>query len=201
MNDCQDLTIREQLPEFVHGQLDESSRARVEAHLEWCASCAEELAIVRTVAGMSAPALDIQRIASAIPAYDRGSHARMPASRRQPWYRHAYVGMAAGVLVAALGVSGIVLSRQSGVASDTTQNATVRPGTSVAIGGEPAVLSGMASTSSGVALVNVGELSDEDLERLIRDMDSLDAAPPTEPEPAMWDGSIGEFEIEGGGSA
>jgi anti-sigma factor RsiW len=201
MSDCQDLTIREQLPDFVHGQLDDAARARVEAHLEWCAPCVAELAIVRTLAVAPAPSLDLERIASAIPAYGQGSRVPTPTSRRQPWYRHAYVGLAAGLLVAAIGVSGIVVSRRPSAASDTARGAMVRPGASVTSGAAPLHSGAVASTSSGVALVSVGDLSDDDLEQLIRDMDHLEAAPPTEPEPVTWGGGVGEFEIGGGGNA
>lgn len=193
MSDCQDITIREQLPEYLHGALDDAERARVHAHLEWCAACIDELDIMRAaLATAPAPAIDVARIVAAIPAYgetyregDAERDVVTPASwetaRRanaaavaakghdqarltvhRPWYANAYMRVAAGFLLAAVGVSGIAFTHRN---SATT----------------PAAV--QSAPQNGVTLVGVSDLSDDNLEQLIQSMDDLDANPPADPDP------------------
>jgi anti-sigma factor RsiW len=180
MSDCQDLAIREQLPELLHGALDDAEQARVQAHLEWCRACADELEIMRAVlATASTPTVDVSRIAAAIPPYagdhtrqhlsvarGRGGRSRTTGGASAPhrsWYSNAYLRVAAGFLIAAIGVSGVAI--------------THRPT------GAPAAHVSAAPSTNGVSLVGVSDLSDDNLEQLIQSMDNLDATPPAEPDP------------------
>src|SRR5512140_1830353 len=67
MNDCPNADVRDLLPD----RLDEAARAMVESHLEGCADCRAELALLRDVRASlrRAPALNVAAIAAAIPAY------------------------------------------------------------------------------------------------------------------------------------
>jgi len=196
MSECQDFSIRELLPEYVHGALDDAERARVQAHVEWCVECADELTILQTVlATASAPTVDVARIVAAVPQYrpqaietdeptapivattaPRLTIARGEAASttrpvlRRPWYHNTSMRVAAGFLLAAVGVSGVAIShrvRQSGTPAHT-QGQTAGH---------------VQTTDNGVSLVGVSDLSDDNLEQLIQSMDDLDANPPADPDP------------------
>lgn len=183
MSDCQDLAIREQLPELLHGALDDAEQARVQAHLEWCRACADELEIMRAVlATASTPMVDVTRIAAAIPPYagdhnqqrisvlrGGGGRSRTTGGASVPhrsWYSNAYLRVAAGFLIAAIGVSGVAITHRPSSARTPAAAAHVS-----------------AAPSNGVSLVGVSDLSDDNLEQLIQSMDNLDATPPAEPDP------------------
>lgn len=100
MNDCQNIEIREVLPELVHGTLTAVERVRVQRHLDTCDDCAAELAIIRAVfAGATAPAVNVPRIVAAIPPY----------RRKRSGMRRVYLELAAACLVGAVGISTFAL--------------------------------------------------------------------------------------------
>jgi hypothetical protein len=189
MNDCQDVTMREALPELVHGLLADAQRAAVEEHLRDCVDCTEELAILRAVLASShAPRVDTVRIANAIPAYrpapmtdaligDRPvatpvaavSPIRSARPRRRWHVDASYLRLAAAAAIAAVGISTVTLvARQHGASSADV------PGTTRSVA---------SSAAAGVALVGTADLSDAELASLIQDMNSVQALPPAEPEP------------------
>ena len=154
MNDCQDIEIREALPELVHGTLPELERARVREHVAECADCSAELAIIRAVRlTASAPSVDVARIVAAVPPYRRKT-SRM---------RTVYLELAAACLIGAVGISTFVVHNHSGV---------VAP--------QGAVQS--AGSAPGLAIVNTSDLSDDGLAELTRDLDKLQAMPTADPE-------------------
>lgn len=73
MSECVGAGMRDVLPDFVHGQLDAGRAAEVRAHLAECAYCAAEVALLRAVVASApvAPAMDVRRIASALPTPTR----------------------------------------------------------------------------------------------------------------------------------
>jgi len=168
MSECQNVAVRDRLPEYLHDALeDEAEVAMIRAHLDLCAECAEELAVMEAALATApaVPAIDVARIVAAIPAYRAaeatpaaGSRATAKAERR--WFGRfdrAAVRIAAGFLIAAAGLSAVAVSRHHQAAPTS-------------------------ATPAGVALVNVSELSDDNLEQLIKSMDDLDGTPPSEPE-------------------
>ena len=158
MTDCPNTEMRDALPDYLHGALDDVASVRVRAHLGVCADCTAELRLLHAVLE-TAPAspVDVARIVAAIPAY------RAPTSR-WGWSGTVALRLAAAVLIAAAGVSTVTMARR-------------RDGGSAQRPRSP------AASSSGLALVGVGELSDDGLEELIASMDHLEAAPTAEPEP------------------
>ncbi len=89
MNDCQNIQMREALPELLHGRLAERERDSVQSHVDDCADCAAELAIIRDVLRTAAaPRIDVARISAAIPAY-------RPARSTRPMQR-TYLQLARG---------------------------------------------------------------------------------------------------------
>ncbi|MGI8510441.1 MAG: zf-HC2 domain-containing protein [Gemmatimonadaceae bacterium] len=167
MNDCQNVAVREVLPDLVHGLLPDIERVRVLMHVRECEDCTDELSIIRAVITVAvAPQVDVVAISAAIPAYSSYSKV-VPRSR----FHVAHLRLAAALLLGAAGVSAVVVQHErSGTkaASAVSQTAPV------------------ASTNlshSGVALVGTADLSDEHLAQLIHSMAHIDAAPPAEPEP------------------
>jgi anti-sigma factor RsiW len=65
--------MRDVLPEYVHGQLDDGRAAEVRAHLAGCADCAAEVELLRAVmsAAPAAPKMNVDRIARALPTPTR----------------------------------------------------------------------------------------------------------------------------------
>ncbi len=159
MNDCQNIEIREALPELVHGALTEIERARVQEHLDECDDCSAELAIIRAVRhGTDVAPVDIARIVAAISPY------RRQASR----IKRVYLELAAACLIGAIGVSTVVV-HNSNSAARATQSAT-------------AATTGAAAASSGIALVNTSDMSDAGLAQLTQDLGKLQAMPTADPE-------------------
>ena len=67
--ECTEVELRDALPALEHGRLSDADRRRLELHLEECAACEAELALLRDVrmlATGAAPALDLDRIAAAV---------------------------------------------------------------------------------------------------------------------------------------
>src|SRR5262245_8007267 len=90
MRDCPDGAIRDLLPLYVSGQLDDASQAQVETHLQGCADCAAEVELLRaTVRAFSVKAVDAAAIGAKIPAFRGAPRARPFHS--QPLWRVAAV--------------------------------------------------------------------------------------------------------------
>ena len=153
MNDCQDIEIREALPELVRGGLSAVARARVQQHLEQCADCMAELAIIRAVLSTSAaPRVDVARIVAAVPAYRRKTSSM----------RNVYLELAAACLIGAVGISTLVVHNSRSL-SHVTEIQT-------------------ASLAPGLAIVNTSDLSDASLEQLTRELGKFQAMPTADPE-------------------
>lgn len=165
MNDCQDIVVREALPDLVHGTLPDGERVRVLTHVRDCDACTGELYLIRTVMAMAVsttPRVDVSAIVAAVPAYSGapvrrnfgGTHFGVPHLR-----------LAAALLLGAVGVSALVVEHQrsGGTRAESVASTALSP--------------------SGVALVGTADLSDEHLAQLIQSMANIDAAPPAEPEP------------------
>jgi anti-sigma factor RsiW len=188
MTDCPNVEMREQLPEFVHGMLDAPARERVQAHVDGCTECAQELAILRSVIEAAViPQIDVTRIAAAIPAYRQREVEGMESGIdntvislpvRRPWFQRASVQLAAGLMVAAIGLSTVVMNYERPSSGTTSVQGTIAAGN---VGNQ------------GLTLVAVNSLDNGQIEQLIAGMDSLDALPSIEPEPAnmaLLDGGI-----------
>jgi len=155
MNDCQNIDIREALPELVHGALPEIERARVQEHIDQCDDCSAELAIIRAVLGSAAVApVNVTRIVAAIPPYRRTTSN----------VKRVYLELAAACLIGAIGISTFAVHNSR---SSTARSVAVQ---------------GSAAATSGLALVNTSDLSDAGLAQLTQDLDKLQAMPTADPE-------------------
>jgi hypothetical protein len=181
MSDCPNIEIRELLPEFMHGMLDPRAHQRVQSHLDVCADCSAELALLQAVkaAGeiqLPTPAIDVSQVASAIPPYQ-------PKVRilQQP------LRLAAGFLIAAIGISAIAITRQSADSDILPSRSGVATITQTNTIDTPHSLEPSSSMSPGITLVSVTALSDEQLEELIDEVPNLDPLPASLDESELLD--------------
>lgn len=182
-NDCQNVAVREALPDLVHGALAEGERTRILIHLDGCDDCADELAIIRAVIAIGvAPRVDVVAISAAIPAY--ANHATQAQQRRFhiPHLHVAHLRLAAALLLGAVGVSALVMEHQR--SGDTAAfHGAVASAPAGSLPGSPVASSTRQET--GVALVGTADLSNDNLAQLIQSMGNIDAMPPAEPDPVM----------------
>lgn len=99
MRDCMKASVRDRLPDLLHGRLPASERAEVEQHVASCADCSAELDLLRAVRGaVPTPVVDVERIVAALPR--RGRRGR----RRVRWQGGRVASLvAAAVVLLALG--------------------------------------------------------------------------------------------------
>lgn len=206
MNDCPDGDMRDLLPGYVHGTLPAGQRAAVAAHLTDCADCATEVELITAAArAFATPDIDLARIVSALPAAPR--HASRAAARPRPaiglWRVAAAVGvvaLGAFSVVALRGVFGraahpTVASNTAGApegkAGPIFVAAAPPPGSSLPAAGN-AASHGTASATVAPALAasrpamsfggGLSDLTDDQLDTLLSELDGIEALPTAEPE-------------------
>jgi anti-sigma factor RsiW len=186
MTDCPNGELRDLLPDLLHDRLSPVERAAVQAHVDGCAECRAELALLREMraALQRGPTVDVGRIVAAIPPAP--TLARVPARRSWIGWRVA----AAITLVAAGGTSVAIVQHGRGAGRDSAR-ATPAP---AALPNRPAPIASRPETGDGappaarartpgvhreLALGNgaVSDLSDRELSSLLRDIGTLDAIP------------------------
>lgn len=208
MNECVSAEMRDAFPDLIHGSLDAARAANVEAHAASCAECRAELDLLRVVVASAtkAPAMDIGRIAAALPTPTRqglllhqGGGQPAAAGSRKPhsvWSRPLLRVAATVAIVTAGGLSLVVgrdvlnPERQASSPATRMTAATPLPGAAAnqiaaaapSVTPQQAVARHVAS-AAGLSLVGeVRDLSDEHLATLLSEMDRMDAMPGVEPE-------------------
>ena len=205
MNDCPNATVRDLLPDLVHGRLDVEARAMVEAHVAGCADCRLEVALLRDLRASlrRTPQLDLAASIAVVPAY------QAPARRSLTGWRAA-----AAIIVLVAGGSSVVLlqrnvapGRGSGSLASVASSSVPTPVSAPSIPAvtAPAQPSVRETTAPVVASPPVGapapnvrvadagrdgelamgggslsDLNDRELASLLKDIESLDAVPSIE---------------------
>ena len=190
MTECINTEVRDALPDLVHGRLSALDTATMKAHVESCAACRAEVALLREVISTArlAPSIDVARIAAAIqPA---AVHA-MPAAPRRP---------RSGIRVAALSLGAAALVVIGSLALGRT-DASVTRAPAAAVADLPAI-DGVTATATPVQPAAPGaqalepaitltsdieSLTDAELETLIAEVDGMDVLPSDEPLPLSLD--------------
>lgn len=212
MRECENEDLRDALPGYVAGRLAGPDRARVAEHIAGCADCAAEVELLRVahqVMMQDAPRVDAGRIVAALPAPPRavtgpvlvrsdagiGSAGRatrpvVQRPARASGFRPMWTGwrIAAAVSTIALGGLSVAVLRDLSVsrrgqitvpavvASATTQRAPATPGGDT---------EHIASADAGMALGGgLSDLSDVEMEGLLKDLDGIEASPSDEPDAA-----------------
>ena len=206
MNDCVNMEVHEALPDLLHGRLNKLDTATMTAHVESCAYCRAELALLREIRASApiAPRMDASRIASALPPYGGRAvleHRPIAPARKSGW-RYSLLAATAVVLVALGGLSIANLqwpandAPPAGVASTTsapqvsqdpgTPVRAVAPSPSQSVEKQPSqVASTPAPGRQAASLSFVGgtqDLSEAELETLLAELDGMETIPAAEPQ-------------------
>lgn len=196
MIDCINTEVRDALPDLLHGRLNALDAATMNAHVESCAECRAELALLREVRATAplAPSMDYAQMAASVPAY-RGAAISVP-SRGFIRNNLRNIGLvAAGALIAFTGWSvsrstlddgraapSVAVVAPSPTVLPVTPPSTVAPSTpTIAKSGNEATQE-VTQVASLSLLGSTQDLSDADIEQLTSDLDQLDALPSAEPQ-------------------
>lgn len=182
MTECANSEIRDALPDLLHGRLDAAARAQVEAHLAGCEDCRHEFRLLQSLRKAAPqPAVDVGRIVAALPA----------PHRRSAWTAHVWQ-IAAAVVFVAVGGSTVLTYLHRERKPDSAAMATVATAPGSAAAGS---VTGSAAAHSGEVELAVGygytDLSDSQLEALLKDVQNLKAVPMEEPDVSTPDVTIG----------
>jgi anti-sigma factor RsiW len=129
MSDCPNAEVRDLLPDLVHDRLDARTRAQVVAHVDGCADCRAELALLRSMRGAlehGTPRVDVHRIVASLPS-PATAGTRRPRRVWSDWR----VAAAVTFLVAG-GTSVALIHNARNGDRDSVSTAAVRPAITVA---------------------------------------------------------------------
>ncbi len=209
MTDCPRAEIRDLLPDYAHGNLDAELRDEVKRHLDQCAECAAELALLQSArAALSrAPAVDVARISGAVNAIRRGGGRADPAGGAPSRWRAMPMRIAATIALVVLGGGALYLGTRHAPATSASPSGSVASEPSVVPRLDPMVVgarrpidsrSAMASApatrapAAGITFGGgVSDLTDSDIERLIGELGKVNGVLATEPEPWLSAGGLG----------
>ncbi len=174
MPECSNGSVKDLLPDLVHGNLPVAEAARVRAHVATCGDCATELSLIESARDMlvgGTPRLDTAAITAALGApalrVVRGGPTR-PASRGS-WLPRRYLAAAASLLV--IGALALPSVRQVFLGAPS-------PG----IGDSLRDAAGASPDAVGLALAGgLADLSDDDLATLLADLESVEPTIASEP--------------------
>jgi anti-sigma factor RsiW len=190
--DCINTEVRDALPDLLHGRLSALDTATMNAHVESCAECRAELALLREVRATAAlaPSMDHARMAASIPAY-RGAAISAPGRGFIRTNLRNIGLVAAGALIAFTGWSVSRSTLDDGRAAPSVAIAPSPPAslvTPAAPSTQTVAKSGNEATQEVTQVASLSllgstqDLSDADLEQLTSDLDQLDALPSAEPQ-------------------
>ena len=176
MTDCPDADVRDLLPELASGVLAPEVRARVETHLAGCAECRAELALLQAIRRTFASpvGIDVERVAQALPsprvdaANQRLAHGGGIAARgRRPQSAGLMSRqLAAALALFAVGATSVWIASRGG------------PGADIGIDSTRSLPGQERVVTLGHRL---GDLTEEELETLLGELDAIDAVPALEP--------------------
>jgi hypothetical protein len=206
MNDCVNAEFRDQLPALLHERLGGDERVALVAHLADCGDCRDELELLRALNSMFAdatPRMDTAAIVTALPA------APLPAgvlpfrqrvvrgaSRRMDWRVAAAIGVLAvggsslalthHVPIGTQSVVGATAAATAGAASRTVASAA-GPASSGSMAGRTASAAAVTSpTDAELSMTGrLDDLSADQLQTLLGEIDNLQATPMTDPTPVV----------------
>lgn len=203
MTECLNEDLRDLLPLLAHGSLPAAEAARVRAHVAACASCTAELSTlesIRQVLSARAPQVDVSAIAMAVTAAtSRGTpvlrvvpgdapaakpSASAAPARRSGVPRH-YIAAAASILVV-VSLSIPLLRPDAPVRSEPAAGPTLAGPAVASPIDTPEVVTPnavpAAAVSEGLVVADgLADLSDDDLESLLKELETLEATVSAEP--------------------
>ena len=205
MGDCQNVEMRELLPERAAELLSPRDAACVDAHVAECEMCAFELEILRAArsALRARATVDVGRISGAVVLATRTP---VRSVRRAP--TRQWIGWRAAASIALVAVGATSIAVWNGGRGGARGSVATTPGTESAAVATPSgagALAQGAATGSGslpssgsaqatvrpasvsglTAAGGLSDLSDAELESLLGDIGSLDASSFDEPQEVM----------------
>lgn len=199
MNDCQNAEIRDQLPDLLHDRLGATERAAMLAHVESCVDCREELELLRATRAMlqaRTPRVDVNWVVNALPA--AGPRA-LDVERRRPVWTDWRIAAAVTLLVAGGGSFAVLRQRQALLATNSAAVNTAQVGVPANADSAVAVKSSqlaptpsdrslasredVAASEAGLGSGRLGDLTEQQLAKLLDEIDQFQATPITDPEP------------------
>ncbi|MBX9928401.1 MAG: zf-HC2 domain-containing protein [Gemmatimonadaceae bacterium] len=190
MTDCEAGDIRDLLPEYAHDRLAPAVRDQVAAHVAGCEPCQAELALigaVRSSLAAQVPTLDTRAIAARVIAIPRRPARRSWVERRWQFAAAASALLMVGVSYAVLGRGG---SGMPGVDSTPPRIEAPSGGNGASTGGSTLASNLPAASAQASARLELSfggglaDLSDEQLTRLLSEIDSFKATPMLDPDEA-----------------
>jgi hypothetical protein len=201
MNDCVNAKMRDQLPDLVHDRLSAADRVSVLAHVEACADCRDELQLLRDAKAMFAhriPRVDVAYVVGALPKAPAPRAAvRLEPARRTRTWNDWRIAAAVTLLIAGGGSYAVVSSHRIDMVDTVVPASTpvVSPSTPTTPTVAIVDSSPMPSVdqlvvpdddqpaATGSLDTRLGDLDEDQLNVLLKDMDNLRAVPASEPEP------------------
>lgn len=200
MNDCTNAEMRDLLPDLLHERLDASARATVLAHVNLCVDCRDELTLLREIRDMATVRARPVNVAAIVSALPKPPAQQTPVirldSRRRIWSDWR-IAAAVTLLVAGGGSYALVRGTQPGTpvidrVDTVIASATIAQPTDstmkLLVKDSPADPSTVATTDADEPASAGGDsrlrdLSDDQLQSLINDINGFRAVPSTESEP------------------
>lgn len=210
MNDCVNAEYRDQLPALLHDRIAGRELAALAGHLQGCADCREELELLRELRGMFAaatPTVSTTNIVAALPRPPLPAGVlpfRQRATRRLDWR----IAAAAVLLVAGGGSFALWGAERAPSASQAVRSvvqgsaapaavasaATPAPSASAQVAATPVVTPATSTGGTDAELSMTGRLDDlsaQQLQSLLGDIENLQATPITEPEATVVPVTLG----------
>jgi anti-sigma factor RsiW len=181
MTDCPNGVMRDQLPGYVHGLLSAADVSIIDAHLEGCEDCRAEVALLgkaRVALSLGVPRIDVASVVAALPAPRVAlRHSPRAASR---WFgvAAAWKYAAAAALVLAVGSSAL-WHRARGTTGQrlADSSSVVVPESAASVSPAPGRSEDGITFGGGMS-----DLSMDDLQSLLGQLDSVKTLPSTNPE-------------------
>ena len=196
MTDCSNAEMRDRLPDVLHERLDPSARAAVMAHVARCPECRAELTLLRearVALTSNMRTVDVASITRAVIA-----RTSAPVVHAFPRQRRTHTWMdwrvAASIALVAIGGASFALIHSRPAAVTTATRVTVAKAApqpekvpTITPSHESTARTRIVVPSAPAAELSaaggVGDLSDNDLRALLDDLQSINAEPPTDPDP------------------
>jgi len=189
--DCTNAEIRDALPDLLNGKLSGAEATILREHAASCDACGKELALLGRIkeSAALAPVMNASAIASAIPAYASLDLTHAAVNRRGRFSSVWKVAAAAAIVT--VGIIGLTRSSSfSGPSAVAVAPAPADVAPSIVQPAPSAPVAEPAETTkpsqqrvASLSLVsNLQDLSDDDIEQLIADLDGIQALPAAEPQ-------------------
>ena len=181
MRDCQNAEMRDRLPDLLNDRLAAAERAEVHAHLNTCVDCREELGLLQQLRSATpSHQVDVNRIVAALPAYKAAPAWRSVTS--------VVLQIAAAIVLLAGGTLWLLDRRPVDVAGGNQPVAVSPTSDTPAARETPRPMSRLRApaTEPPATELAVGamfdDLTDAELETLLRSMGALETLTPVETE-------------------